>query len=1145
MKDRFTKIRNAAKYNDGIINISGLSEGRTAPLLSLLSKESQRQILIVTASQKRAKSLYEDLSFLAAEKEILLIPEEEKVFLNYEARSRNSLEARLKGVICLVENRPCILVASIGAAVRKIMPKRYFIENAVTLCVEEEFPIAELQRRLAALGYEKTQAVDVKGQYSIRGDIVDVFPYDCEDPVRIEFFDDVVDSLRAFRIDTQRSLKTLESVSIYPAVPMLYDEERGRLACEKIEKAYCRQAKKLEPEPAEKLLRRKDRLKENIETRSNHQSLTGLIPYFYEETENLIDYMDETAIFVTDDFDRVRERLLLSEKEIREDFKVLLEKGEAVGADFDYFVKGSDFIEQLNRQKRLTFLITPFTGALKGIDGLREIISVKAKGIPLYAGKMEMFLEDIRAYRKKGFETIIVCSNEERRENLKNYLARNDVFADKLVLGRLSAGSEYTDEKLVLISDGDVFSSAKVRKTRAQKKDAKPIRSFVDIQRGDYVVHENHGIGKFIEIQQLEIDGVKRDYLKIKYAGKDVLYVPVDQMNSVQKYIGGETAAVHVSKLSGGEWKKTKQKVKAAIEQMAREIMELNAQRKSIPGFAFSADTLWQKEFEDAFPYVETEDQLKCAEEIKKDMERPVPMERLLCGDVGYGKTEVAARAVFKCVADGKQAAVLVPTTILANQHYTTFRERMEPFPFRVEMLSRFRTDKQQEKIIDDLKKGQLDVVIGTHRLLSKDVQFKDLGLLIIDEEQRFGVQHKEAIKMLRKNVDVLTLSATPIPRTLHMSLIGARDMSIIEEPPEERFPVQTYVMEQDEDIIRDAILSEIDRGGQVFVVFNRVREIRKVADKIRELVPEATVAIGHGKMSEAMLENVIIDFVEHKSDVLVCTTIIETGIDMPNANTMIILDADKFGLSQLYQLRGRVGRSNRIAYAYLMYQKDKVLTEVAEKRLTAIKDFTELGAGFKIAMRDLELRGAGNILGTEQSGHMVTVGYELYCKMLEETMRVFRGEIAPEELPETALELDFNAYIPSQYIEDETQRIEIYHKIAAVEREEERMEIIDELIDRFGDIPKAVQNLILAAQIKTGAQRLGIEKVVEKQGSVSLIFLQENKLTPKMILNMVSQMGSKAVVNAGRKPFIKYKIGDNRRKAEEILALINSLIIV
>lgn len=1142
MEERFKKIIETTKYKEGIVNISGLSEGRTAPLLSLIANESERQIFIITSSRQKAKGLYEDLSFLAPKKEIYLIPEDERIFLNYEAKSRGFLESRLEGVIKLVEGNPCIVIASVGSALRKIMPKENFVEKVLTIDSDTEISQEVFKERLAQLGYERTPAIDIKGQYSIRGDIVDIFPYDRENPIRIEFFDDVVDSIREFNKDTQRSLDKLQSVSIYPVLQLLYDQDRAEKAAEKIRRAYTAQSKKLEAEAAERMLLRRDRIIENIETGSNNQGLSNLIPYFYDATENLIDYMSEDGIVVVDDFDRVRERVKQRETEAREDFKVILERGEAAPGDFEFFTKMKEFNEMINKKTRLTFLLTAFTTALKGVEELREVISLRTKALPSYVGNMDAFLADVKSYKKNGFEVVIICSSEERRENLKNYLFRNDAFADKIILGNLTAGSEYTDEKLVLISDGDIFSNRKVRKSSSKKKKGSPIKSFVDIKRGDYVVHENHGIGKFLEIQQLEIDGIKKDYLKIKYAGDDMLYVPVDQMDCVQKYIGGDVDAVKLNSLSGPEWKKAKQKAKTAIEEKVKEIMELSAQRKAVAGYAFPEDSVWQKEFEDSFPFVETEDQLRCTEEIKRDMEKPLPMDRLLCGDVGYGKTEVAARAVFKCVEAGKQAAILVPTTILADQHYRTFRERFEAFPFNVEMISRFRTDKQQNKIIRDLKKGNIDIIIGTHRLLSKDVGFKDLGLLIIDEEQRFGVRHKETLKMLRKNVDVLTLSATPIPRTLHMSLIGARDMSLIEEAPEDRYPVQTYVMEQDDVVIKNAIMSEMDRGGQVFVIFNRVNEIMSVAEKIRDLVPEAVVSVGHGRMNEEELENVVLDFIEHRSDVLVCTTIIETGIDMPNANTMIILDADRFGLSQLYQLRGRVGRSNRIAYAYLMYKADKVLTEVAEKRLSAIKDFTELGAGFKISMRDLELRGAGNVLGTEQSGHMVTVGYELYCKLLEEAMSVCKGERSAEELPDTSIEMDFNAYIPESYIEDEMQRIEIYHKIAMVVNEADKVELMDELIDRFGDVPRNVQNLIAVAQIKAAARNLGVEKVVERMGQVVITFLNQNKLNPEALVNMVSESGSRVMVNGGSKPFIKYKIMDNKAKAEEILNLLNAL---
>jgi len=1142
MGARFKRITDSTKYKNGIINILGLSEGRTAPVLAVIAKESERPVFIITSSFKKAKGLYEDLSFLASEKDICLIPEDEKIFLNYDAKSRGFLEKRLNGVIKVSEGKPCIVIASVSAALRKIMPKQNFVQHIISFTAGDSVSVEDLKKSFAGLGYDKVPAVEIKGQYSIRGDIADIYPYNQEKPIRIEFFDDIVDSIRYFDIETQRSLEPMDEISIYPALELLYSEETGTTAISRIRNAYEKQEKLVTGPSAEKLKQRKNRLIDNIEWNTNNQSLSNYVNYFYRETATLPEYMPDQGILIVEDYVRVIDRIKLYEKEMQEEFSVLLERGEACPEDFEFSTRMTAFNRVITSEKYLSYLINAFAVNLKEVSEVKESISVRTKALPSYAGKMEMFLSDIRGYCKNRFEVSIVCADEERKNNLRNFLERNDTHGVNISVGSLSAGSEYTDEKLVIISDNDIFPQIKKKKRQTSGKKSKPIKSFVDIKRGDYVVHENHGIGKFLEIHQLEIDGIKRDYLKIQYAGEDTLYVPVDQMDCVQKYIGGEDTTVKVNHLSGGEWTKAKQKVKASIEKMAGEIIELSAQRRLIEGYAFSKDTLWQKEFEDSFQFAETEDQLRCSEEIKLDMEKTTPMERLLCGDVGYGKTEVAARAVFKCVADGKQAAILVPTTILASQHYNTFVERFEAFPFKVEMLSRFRSNKQKKEIIKLVEKGQIDILIGTHRMLSKDVKFKDLGLLVIDEEQRFGVRHKTKIKMLRKNVDVLTLSATPIPRTLHLSLIGARDMSIIEEPPEERYPVQTYVLEQDDEIIKNAIESEMDRGGQAFVVYNRVKDIDRIAERLRNIIPDAEIAVGHGKMDESQLENIIIDFIEQRIDVLVCTTIIETGIDMPNANTIIVLDADKFGLSQLYQLRGRVGRSNRLAYAYLMYQKEKVLTEISEKRLAAIRDFTELGAGFKISMRDLELRGAGNILGTEQSGHMVTVGYELYCKLLEETISVLKGERSPEELPEISIEMDIDSYIPDYYVEEEAVRIEIYQKIAMVEKEEDKVDLLDELIDRFGDVPRPVENLITIAQIKACANEIGIEKINEKKGLAVLSFYNQNKINPEKIANMVKLFGSRAVLNGGRKPFIKYQIKDLKKKAEEVFGLVVSL---
>ena len=1144
MKDRFQNVRQIAQQNKGLIKIPGLSEGRTAPLLSVIARERRGQVLILTSSQARARRLYEDLAFfLGDEAPLLLAPEEERVFLDYDARSRTYLEESLKVLIRMAAGEDCIVVASVHSALRRQMPREIFLEQAFEIRGDLTFDREDLQHRLHLLGYERSPVIEARGQYSLRGDILDFYPYDREWPVRVEFFDDTVDSIRSFDPETQRSREMLESVRVYPARQLLYSEELEEEVCRRMEAAAERQSENLSEEAEEKLRERISLLVEHIRTGTNPQGLARYLPWFYEDHRTLEGYLSEEGTLIIEDFDRCRENVILREKERREEFAQLLEKGGALPEDFAFFTKQEDLARMVQDPGRLTIVCTAFSGKIKDLGAEARTLEVRSRAVPIYGSRMETFLEDVRSLKKKGYEVNLVCSSRERQENLKEFLTRNDVFPDHILEGNLSAGSEFPDEKVVWFSDADIFEKTRVRRRRkSRQKNAEPIKSFVDIRPGDYVVHETHGIGRFMEIRQLEVEGIKRDYLMIGYAGKDVLYVPVDQMDNVQKYIGGDGVTVRVNKLSGSEWKKAKQNARTAIERMAREILELTAQRRSMAGFAFSEDSLWQREFEDAFPFVETDDQLKCIEEVKEDMQRPFPMERLLCGDVGYGKTEVAARAVFKCIADGKQAAILVPTTILANQHYHTFRERMENFPFNVEMLCRFRTASQQKEIVQKLARGGIDVIIGTHRLLSEDVAFRDLGLLIIDEEQRFGVRHKEAIKMMRKNVDVLTLSATPIPRTLHLSLSGARDMSTIEEPPEERYPVQTYVMEEDEDIIAAALRSELDRGGQSFVVYNRIRDIQKVAERIRNLVPEARVAVGHGRMSEETLENVIIDFAEQRTDILVCTTIIETGIDMPGANTMIVLDADRFGLSQLYQLRGRVGRSNRIAYAYLMYRKDKTLTEVSEKRLAAIRDFTELGSGFKIAMRDLELRGAGNLLGTEQSGHMVTVGYELYCKMLEETMRTLQGEPLPEESEEVTIELNVNAYLPENYIPHETQRIEMYQKIAAARTEEDRLDLLDELTDRFGDPPEAAENLIRVAMIKAAARRLGAERISDQGKTVTVHFPDQNHLTPQIIGGCVRALGEKVSFHAGRKPFVRCRIGNLRKKTEETLEFLRSM---
>ncbi len=1138
---KFGEIASLAKSIKDIIHITGVSEGRAMPVASLVINERRGQCLIITSSFVKAKRLAEDLSFFV-EKNIYVVPDEDQFFLKYEAKSHGNLEERLKALKALSSSEDCVVIAPVLGAIKKLPPREIFSEHTLLFRLGEETDVEKIKRKLVYMGYERATYIESKSQYSVRGGIIDIFPVDSEYPFRIELFDNEIDSIRTFDPITQRSVENLKIAEIYPAEQMVQEDHLFHHAAMKLEKAYMQHAKKID-EPAKKnLLQRKDQLISYIEDTKNIQLLENYIHYFYENTQYLWDYLEQGSPIMLDDPDRIREVISLKEKENKDDFHVLLERGEAIPADFRAFPSKDDL--DVLFQKQNLFFFSPFQKQLKGMERIGAHVQIASKQAPIFNGRMDFLETDLKGYLKQGYEVTIVCATDERIENMRAFTKSFDPNSKiKMSKGSLTSGMEYPEEKLIYLWDGDIFTTQKHKKTKRAEKKGNPIKTFADIRKGDFVVHENHGVGKFIGVEQLVVQNVKKDYLKIKYAGEDMLYVPVEQMDVIQKYIGADGNAPKMNRLAGGEWKKVKAKAKAAIVNMAKELLEISAQRQARGGYSFAPDTIWQKEFEDLFPYEETSDQLRCIEEIKADMEKPVSMERLLCGDVGYGKTEVAARAVFKCIADGKQAAVLVPTTILANQHYYTFKDRFEKFPFQVEMLSRFRTEVQQEQIIEKLKKGNVDVLVGTHRLLSKDIEFKNLGLLVIDEEQRFGVQHKEALKKMRANVDVLTLSATPIPRTLHMSLVGIKDMSMIEEPPEERYPVQTYVLEQDEDVIRDAIQRELDRDGQVYVVYNRVRGIYKIASLISELVPDAVVTVGHGQMNEKQLEDIMIDFVNHESNVLVATTIIESGIDIPNANTMIILDADRFGLSQLYQLRGRVGRSTRMAFAYLMYQKDKVLSELAEKRLRAIKEFTEFGSGFHIAMRDLEIRGAGNLLGTEQHGHMMSVGYELYCKLIDDAVRALSGEIVNPDREETSLEIAVSAYIPDSYINDESLKLQMYKKIAAVKNREDEREMIDELLDRFGELPNEVTNLLQVSLIHAMSETAGITRIHEEKNKIVFDFFDQKQMNPKIIAALSKTYGMKILIHAGIKPFIKYSI-TGKNKLQQIIMFLDHFMI-
>ncbi len=1132
----------------GMINITGAAESRVAPIMAnILKEEAKGQCLIVVPSYVRAKRLAIDLSFFAG-KDIHVLPQEEEGFIRYEAKNHDQMFQRLKILKALRTGEDCVVIAPAAGAIRKLPPHSAFEEKILRLTRGADMDLEQAREQLVQMGYERTPLIEAKGQFSIRGSILDIFTPDGDAPYRVELFDTEIDSIRTFNMDTQRSIENLKSIEVYPAQQMLRDADRFQKAVAKINRAYAGQIRKFsgddrteaERERGQRLQERRDQLIEFVENAMNLQQMENYLHYFYDETEHIWDYMEDPLIMV-DDPVRVTETLEARDAEMKEDFKTMLERGQAVPSELEHFASFQDYLELYDLQR--AYLFTPLQRVIKGVESFAEVRSVISKPTLLFNGKMDLLETEIKAYLKQGYKVTIVCASQERASNMEEFLDRAGLLSRVWVkTGELTGGIDFPKEKFCYIWDGDIFGVP--RKKRRRKKPSRdlsqPIRSFADMQKGDYVVHEDHGIGKFLGIQQLTVQKVKKDYLKIKYSGKDMLYVPVEQMDRVQKYVGADAGSPKLNKLSGSEWKVTKTKAKAAIASMAMELLEVSAARQVEKGHAFSPDTVWQREFEDSFPYEETDDQLRCIEEIKKDMEKDTAMDRLLCGDVGFGKTEVAARAMFKCVADGKQAAVLVPTTILANQHYYTLRERFETFPFKVEMLSRFRTDAQQKAIVQGLAKGSIDVVIGTHRLLSKDMKFKDLGLLVVDEEQRFGVEHKEIIKQWKKNVDVLTLSATPIPRTLHMSLAGIKDMSIISKPPEDRYPVQTYVLEQEDALIQDAIEKELDRGGQVYVVFNRVKGINRVAAHIEELVPHAKIAVGHGQMNERHLEDVIMGFVQGESNVLVATTIIESGIDIPNVNTMIILDADRFGLSQLYQLCGRVGRSNRMAYAYLMFQKDKCLSEVAEKRLRAIREFTEFGAGFKVAMRDLEIRGAGNLLGTEQHGHMMNVGYELYCKLVEDAVRSLRGEKVAPEGEKTSIELNVNALIPDRYIADEVLKLQMYKKIASIETAADEEETIDELIDRFGEIPQATMNLIAVSRIRAAAEKLQVVRIHEEGNKVVFDFGRNNALNSGSLAALSAKYGARALIHGGVKPFLRFLPGKGK-KLPEILEFLET----
>ena len=1054
--------------------------------------------LIITGDEAKAREMQEDSRFF--DKSSIYYPAKDFIFYSADVHGNQLAGERLRciqKIIAAQDNKTNItVITTIDGCVDMLMPLQRYRDNIIHFKNSDIIDTEKLISKLVGIGYTRVPMIDGQGQFAVRGGIIDIFSYTDETPVRIELWDDEIDSIRFFDVESQRSVEKIQTYDVFPATEWILSEDEIDAGFEKVKDEVEKQLVTLGNDKKKKTQQEMDacnRLRHAYADFERTRDYSKFILSFTDEIEGFTDYFpkDET-VFVLDEPDRIMERMELISYEYEESMKNRLEGGYVVASQTKLMRPIAEVYKNMQSSRLMLLSSLDYKPKmLKPADYLR----IDARSISSYNNSFEYLADDINKYKRTGYRVVLVCNSRTRAARIVadlEELGTQSYFSedyDKEIMpgtvmvtyGNIHRGFEYPLIGFVIITENDIFTS-RTRKKQKKKYEGRSIAGFNELNVGDYVVHEMHGLGVYKGIEKITVEGVEKDYIKIEYAGNSNLYVLATQLDRLQKYAASDTEKKpKLNKLGSVEWNKTKAKVHGAVEEIAKDLVELYSIRQNQKGYAFGPDTVWQKEFEEMFPYEETDDQLNAIADTKADMESTRIMDRLICGDVGYGKTEVAIRAAFKAVQEGKQVAYLVPTTILAQQHFNTFEQRMKNFPLKVAQLSSFRTNKEIKETLADLKKGFVDVVIGTHRLLSKDVEFKDLGLLIIDEEQRFGVAHKEKIKKLKNNIDVLTLSATPIPRTLHMSLVGIRDMSVLEEPPVDRVPIQTFVTEHNDEMIREAINRELARGGQVYYVYNRVRSIDEAAAHIQELVPQANVAFAHGQMEKRELEKIMVDFINGDIDVLISTTIIETGMDISNVNTMIIEDADKFGLSQLYQLRGRVGRSNRTAYAFLLYRRDRMLTEVAEKRLSVIREFSDFGSGFKIAMKDLEIRGAGNVLGKSQHGHMAAVGYDLYCKMLNEAVNDLKG-IKNEYSFETNVDLSVDAYIPSTYIKSEYQKLDIYKRIAAIESEEELSDMKDELVDRYGSLSTPAVNLLNIALIKSMAHKIGI---MEMKGTI------------------------------------------------------------
>lgn len=1110
---------------------TGVIDTQKMQVVQFIKNKTNKNTLIITANEQKAKEIYDDLQYFD-DANVFVYPAKDIIFYMADVKSIDIVKERCKVYEALLNNDGSTIIVPIQAMLDRITPRDIFEKYILNIKVADIVPIDEFVNNLSAMGFARREEVEYQGQYAVRGGIVDVFPTTLDTAVRIEFWGDEVDSIRLLDEFNERSVDKINEVKILPARELVYDEKTLKNAIKNITKEYEKTLDKFvksgQHEEYETLRRTFSQTIEELELVHTTKNMDTFIPYFYSKKTSLLDYVTSDYNIYIDEEIRAREAVEFLMNEFDESIKNRLLKGYMLPSQTMIVNTLEEILASINKFD--TVLMSSISTNIKDFK-IESTVNFEIKLSPVFRDNVSQFVEDLKYYRNNQYTTIILVGSKARAKILASQLDKDgvpttycedtDAQLQKGVVyiskGVISKGFVYPEIKLVVISDSDLFGKKSKPKKRG-KKQGKVIESFLELKIGDYVVHENHGIGIFKGTEKITHDGISKDYIKLGYKDGGNLYIPTNQLDMIQKYIGGDGAKPKMHKLGGSDWNKSKSKAKKAVVILAQELVELYALREASTGYSYSPDTVWQSEFEEMFPYQETDDQLNSINDVKSDMEKSKVMDRLICGDVGYGKTEVAIRAAFKAVQDSKQVAYLVPTTILAQQHYNTFVQRMKDFPINIELLSRFRTPKQQRESIERIALGKSDILVGTHRILSKDVEFKDLGLVIVDEEQRFGVTHKEKLKTIKENVDVLTLTATPIPRTLHMSMTGIRDMSVIEEPPQERMPVQTYVTEYNEEFVREAINRELARGGQVFYLYNRVSGIERVANTVQELVPDANVTYAHGQMSERQLENVMKDFIDNVTNVLVCTTIIETGLDISNANTIIIDNADQMGLSQLYQLRGRVGRSNRSAFAYLMYKQDKVLKEVAEKRLQTIRDFTEFGSGFKVAMRDLEIRGAGSLLGEQQHGHLDTVGYEMYCKLLDQAVAELKGEKV-EETIDTLIDIEVNAFISDKYIKNELQKIQVYKKIANIKNENDYGDVQEELVDRFGDLPKATNNLMEVAMLKVYAYDLGAVSVVQKGNSITITLKEVNKLNLDYLFEESKKASNNIKLKADKTP--------------------------